>query len=588
MQVKRERSWGLGLFGLPFFGVGIGFLLFSVLPTLYDGWRMASWPSSMATLSQAQLTRSTSDGSTTYGVAARYRYQVAGRDYQGERVAINSGSDNIGDFQQQLGSRLEHLYRNNLPVTVYYNPVAPSEALLDRSLRWGLLGFKLIFVVIFGGVGLGLIIIALRGKKVIDTPEAAAKPWLRRVEWADNRIRSNARSGLYAIWGFAIFWNLVSLPALFGVAPVWQKQGAVALLILLFPAVGLLLLSWAVRKSLEWRRFGPTPLRLDPFPGAIGGDVAGEVLLNIPFEPQLVCEVTLSSLYSYISGSGKNRSRHERLEWQESGYARVERAANGVRALFRFAVPAGLHESEEHSSSYYLWRLNIKAELPGVDLDRDFEIPAYATGARAHGISVESAQERPRGVPEPSVESLLPLHREGIGLVLHYPMLRRPLHSLLGVLFGGVFGGVGLFLWGEAQREGGMLYLMSAVFTLVGGGIALAALYSALNALRVELDGHRLSVTRSVLGLPIKRRQVNYLEVWEVQERRGATTQQGNKHRIDYRVVAITTAGELVLAEQLDSQSKAKQVAEFFRKQLKLKGKAKAKAGEAELVIEVE
>jgi hypothetical protein len=184
------------------------------------------------------------------------------------------------------------------------------------------------------------------------------------------------------------------------------------------------------------------------------------------------------------------------------------------------------------------------------------------------------------------VESLLPLHREGIGLVLHYPMLRRPLHSLLGVLFGGVFGGVGLFLWGEAQREGGMLYLMSAVFTLVGGGIALAALYSALNALRVELDGHRLSVTRSVLGLPIKRRQVNYLEVWEVQERRGATTQQGNKHRIDYRVVAITTAGELVLAEQLDSHSKARQVADFFRKQLKLKGKAKE--GEAELVIEVE
>ena len=357
-----------------------------------------------------------------------------------------------------------------------------------------------------------------------------------------------------------------------------------ALLILLFPAVGLVLLTLAVRKSLEWRRFGATPLRLDPFPGAIGGDVGGEVLLNIPYDPQLVCEVTLSSLYSYVSGSGKNRSRHERVEWQDSGRARVERAADGMQLQFRFAVPAGQHESEEQSSSYYLWRLNIKAELPGVDLDRDFEIPVYATGERARSISIDSVQQVVRGAAPLSAEALLPLRREGMGLVLYYPMLRRPLHSLLGVVFGGIFAGTGLFLWSKAAHEGGMLYLMAGIFTLVGGGIVLGGLYSALNALRVELDGRRLTVTRSLLGIPLWRRQVSYHEVRTVTERRGATTQQGNRHQIDYKVVAETTAGEMVLAELLDSHSKAKLVAGFFREKLKLKGMK----AEQELVIEVE
>lgn len=584
-KMKIERSWLLGLFGLPFFAVGLGFLILSVIPSLYDGWQMASWPHTTATLLHAQLTSSTSDGSTTYGIGASYRYRVNGRDYSNDRVAISGGSDNVGSFQQQLGSRLEQHYRNNLPVTVYYNPADPADALLDRTIRWELIGFKLLFVVIFGGVGLGLIIFAMRGKRVIESAESKEKPWLRRTEWADNQIRSGARTGLYVIWGFAIVWNLISSAPAFMITEIWAEQGPLALLVLLFPAVGLMLLGWAIKKTLEWRRFGVTPLRMDPFPGAIGGDVGGEILLNIPFDPQMACEVTLSSLRSYISGSGKNRSRHESVEWQDSGYAKVERAANGLRLLFRFTVPQGQHESEGRSDSYYLWRLNLKAELPGVDLDRDFEIPVYATGEHARAITIDSAREVPHGVEKPRAESLLPIRRNGMVQELYYPMLRRPARAVLGILFGAAFAGVGLFLWGEAVSNGGMLYVMSAVFTLAGSGIVLGALYSAFNTLRVELDGHRLRVTRSVLGIAISSKQAAYHEVLTIKEKSGTVkTQQGNKHQIEYQVVAVTPQGELVLAEQLDSHSKAKLVAAFFRQQLKVKDKG----GESELVFEGE
>lgn len=584
-KIKTERSWRMVVLGLPFFCIGVGFLLFSVIPTLNEGWEMASWPSTTATLTQARLNSSSSDGTTTYGVEASYHYRVNGRDFNNDRVAINSGNDNIGDFQQQLGERLERHYRNEQPVTVYYNPNDPSDALLDRNIRWELLAFKLIFVVVFGGVGFALLIFGLRGKKVIDSPEVQQKPWLRRAEWFDNRIRSGARSGLYMIWVFAILWNLISSPGAFMFTTVWEEEGKVALLILLFPVIGLFLLVWAIRKTMEWKRFGYTPLQMDPFPGAIGGDVGGEIDLHIPFDPKMVCEVTLSSLYSYVSGSGKNRSRHERVEWQDSGFARVERSANGVKVLFRFAVPEGHHESEEHSNSYYLWRLNLKSELPGVDLDRDFEIPVYKTGEHARRITVDSSNEVPQGIPKLSAEALLPLRREGVGMVLYYPMLRRPGRALGGIIFGGIFAGVGLFLWGEAARTSGMLYFMAGVFSLVGWGIVMAGIYSALNSLRIELDGRKISVVRNVLAIPIKRKHCAYSEVRRVEERRGSFSSQNSKqHQIEYKVVAKTTSDELLLAEQLDSHSKAKLVVALFKKQLKVKEERQ----ESEFVFEVE
>ena len=568
-KLKTERSWLLALFGLPFFAVGVGVLFFMLIPSLYDGWRMASWPSTPGTLSHAELISSTSDGSTTYRVEARYHYRVDGAQYSNDRVAISSSGDNIGDFQQQLGRRLERQLHNRQPVAVYYNPHTPADSTLDRSMRWGLLGLKAVFVLAFGGVGFGLIFFALRGVRRIDSPESATRPWLQRIEWADNRIRSTARSGLYFAWGFALFWNLVSAPVAFMFQEIWEQEGNVALLMLLFPLIGVFLLLWAVRKTLEWRRFGATPLRLEPFPGAINGDVAGEVVLNIPFDPQLVCEVSLSSIHSYVSGSGKNRSRHERVEWQDSGYARVERAAKGVRLVFRFEVPDGLHESEEHSDNYYLWRLTISAEMPGTDLNRDFEIPVYRTAKRSRTISVDSANEVPHGVKREGIEGLLPVRRSGGVLDIYYPMLRRPGRALAILLFGGVFTGAGLFMWGEAARTSAMLYVMSAIFSLVGALVVLGGLYSAFNSLRVEIGGGELRTVRRLLGIPVRRYRLAYNEISAIEEKRGASsTQQGGRHHIEYSVVAKSRHGELVLAEHITSHSKVKRVVDFFKERL--------------------
>lgn len=161
-KTQRAGGWLLGLFALPFAAVGVGMLLLSVLPTLYDWARMQWWQPVPATLVAARLETSRSSKSSSYTVKASYRYQVAGREYQGDRVAISGGGDNVGDFQEALGARLEQALRDGAPVQVWVSPSDPTEAVIDRSLRPGLLALKMVFVVVFGGVGVGLLVHVLR------------------------------------------------------------------------------------------------------------------------------------------------------------------------------------------------------------------------------------------------------------------------------------------------------------------------------------------------------------------------------------------------------------------------------------------
>jgi len=566
--IKTERSYGLALFGLPFFLVGAGFLIWSVIPALYDGWRMQAWPSVSGSLTHADLIASHSDGSTTYRAEARYTYNILGRQFTHDRVAINSGGDNIGDFQEKLGRRLERLHRQGQPVAIFYDPADPQDAVVNRDLRWGLLGFKLIFVLVFGGVGAGLIFWGFRGKKTVDTPEAKDKPWLARPEWQDGVLRSGAKTGMYAIWGFAIVWNLISTPAAFMVMDAWRKEGAVALLILLFPLVGIGLFYWAIKLTREWKRFGVTPLTMDPFPGAIGGDVGGEIHVNTPYKPGMVARVTLTNIYSYVSGSGKNRSRKESAKWQDDGYARITPQSNGIDLQFRFVVPEGLHESEEAASSYYFWRLNVGLQLEGVDLDRSFEVPVYSTGETSAHIRINSSDERPVGVAKVTAESLLPITKAGNNKVIYYPMLRKPGQSLVLLLFGSIFAGAGIFLWGQAAKEGFMLYLMAVVFGLVGWGIVLGAVYTAFNSLKVTLDGRHIMSTRSFLGFPVNRYEYQYADVLSVEAREGMKSRSGNKHSIEYSIVARLPGKKITLAEHLDSASDKDRVIEYFENEL--------------------
>lgn len=562
--VKTQRSWFLALCGLPFFCIGAGLLVLSIVPTLFEAARMASWPETPGTLLQAQLISDRSSESTSYRVEAEYRYNVAGRGYNNNRAAIGAGSDNVGDFQQTLGSRLENAYQKGQTVSVWYDPANPADAVLNRDIRWGMLGFKSIFAIVFGGVGFALIYFGLRGATTTALPASGAQPWLQRPEWQSGVIHAGEKTGMYFAWGFAVFWNLISTPAAFFIPDIWHEKGALAFLVLLFPFVGLCLLFWAAKTTLEWKRFGATPMTMDPFPGSTGGDVGGEILVNTPYDPTALYEVTLNCINSYMSGSGKERSRSEKVIWQDKGYAEAHPTMRGVRLQYRFQVPDSLPESEEHGDNYHLWRLNLHCDMPGVDLSRSFEIPVYRSTEKSRHIVTLSTQHQPSGHTQPSATALLPLTKAGNRIDIYYPMLRKPLSALAILLFGGIFTGIGVFLWKQTAQQGFPLYFMSGVFSLVGGLIVLAGLYALFNSLHVQFDGRSLVAVRRILGIPVSNKAAAYPQVHAIEIKHNGSSQSGNTHHINYQVIAKTALGDIVLAEGLDAHSKAERVVEYF------------------------
>lgn len=555
VREKPKRQWLAAFFGLPFAAGGIAVLVFWTLPTIVDTWRAQSWEQGEARVTSAGLETRRGDDSTTYRANARYTYSYRGRDYQGDRVTIGGGSDNIGSFQQDLAQRLVRAREAGEPVPVWINPADPREAVLNRDFRWGVLALSLGLGLVFTGVGGSLGWFALRGRR--EMPAAAVeKPWLLRPEWARPEIRSSG--GVKVAWAMAVLWNVIAVPLGIVGALEFLDGNKPAAFALLFPLVGAGLLIRAVRQALAWRRFGPAPLVMDPHPGAIGGQVGGTVDVRLPYDSQLTFRTSLTCVYSYMSGSGKNRRRSERVVWQTDGVAHTVPQLGHTRLEILFDVDDGLPASDpKDESAYHLWRLHLEAELPGVDFERAFEIPVFPTGASSRALRRLSTEHRAAEEERARlIRHVLDIRHVPGGIELYYPPFRNPLARVLGLAFGAAFLAVGVF-------AGGAPLPMRVIFGLVGGGIAIASLYNLLVGLRVRIDQASLRTERRLLGVPaggvtLPRHEISCLALEQ-----SYSGSSGGKHTVYFKLQAKTSEGRAVrIGHNLAGRETAKQALE--------------------------
>jgi len=173
------------------------------------------------------------------------------------------------------------------------------------------------------------------------------QPWLERKAWASNQIKSQAKLSLFVTWGITLVWNLISLPILLDDKIYREiKHSPETALAFLFPLIGLGLFAASIHALIAWRKFGATPLVMDPFPASLGGHIGGTIDTGIPFSETSRFKVSAACIKSYISGSGKNRSRKERILWQTEGVCHATRSGKGTKLSFRFDSPSSLPESE--------------------------------------------------------------------------------------------------------------------------------------------------------------------------------------------------------------------------------------------------
>jgi len=212
------------------------------------------------------------------------------------------------------------------------------------------------------------------------------EPWLAKQEWADRRIEDVSTKAAGCFLAFALGWTLVSS----GIAATVLSQGdglGGFFFVLIFPAVGLLLVGVGINMMLRRRRFGIPVLELATLPGVPGETFAGMVRTTGTIDPVGGFRVRLHCLRRTVSGSGKNRRTDETTLWEhEEVMPGATRRADGIAIPVAIPLPADARETDESdSSNQVLWRLEVGAAVTGIDFKAQFEVPVFRTSPATPG-----------------------------------------------------------------------------------------------------------------------------------------------------------------------------------------------------------
>jgi hypothetical protein len=212
------------------------------------------------------------------------------------------------------------------------------------------------------------------------------EPWKWRDDWASGVIRENT-SGTTGLWIFSIFWIAVCSPVLFFMGGEVRRgnllRGNVPLLIaILFPLVGLALMGVAAYMTLRQRKYGRSVCRLSRMPAEPGQAIRGEIQARLAELPAEGFKLRLASIRRITTSSGKSSTTREETLWSEErivAAAAVGRSPEGMRLPFSFNVPATAEPTDiRNTRDQVVWRLEVEADVPGIDYDAKFELPVFA------------------------------------------------------------------------------------------------------------------------------------------------------------------------------------------------------------------
>jgi hypothetical protein len=410
-------------------------------------------------------------------------------------------------------------------------------------------------------------------KKKPAQAQTVDKPWLKRKEWRGPSIASQNKSTMWIAWGCAVFWTAIAFPLSIVEFQRYQQGESGLLFLLIFPLIGLGLFAWAITSTLTWRRFGKTPLTLDPYPGAIGGQVGGTLDINLPYDGKVAFNTTLTCLHVSFSGSSiSSSSRSERVVWESEGYAYTQRSTKGTRLELLFDVDDKLPASDfKNRSSYHVWRLRVKAKMPGTDFNRIYEIPVFPTGEQAahlHALSTDhqaAEEKRTQGI-----EKVLNISKIPGGVELYYPPFRHVLNKVIWMVFGGFLLGLSILM--------GQQGVSLTVQILLGGLGALAvfiSVYTLLVSLWVRIDHAVVHTQRRLLGYAVVNKRVPRDQVAGLALKLINNSAVGSEHKTYYNLEIHTHSGDTVtIGFNIVGRDTAKEVLESLSLLTNIEAKA--------------
>jgi hypothetical protein len=571
----RTAAGCLALFALPFAAVGV-VALYLTLDNLWSWARMSRWDAVPAQLESLDLATHNGDKSTTYEVRATYRYSFSGREYTGDRVAINRMADNIGSFQRDLYSKLEAARQRGGRVEAYVDPSNPASATLNRDLRGLLVAFESLFALVFGGVGFGLIFgVRVGFRRLAATRALQARhpdePWRWRADWAEGKIRSSARTSAYGAAGFAALWNAVAIPTGIIVWPEIEKGNYVALVGLLFPIAGVGLAVWAIR---AWRRAAlikSATLELQHTPVALGGRIRGAIRIDGPTPDASEFKIEVSCVERRRAG-GQRSDQSERILWQ--GEWTVPRGRCEVTDTYA-SIPLDLSIPGDQPAATgvddtdtVLWQLDASAGSTGRDFWLRFELPVFAVADASPDAAAEIEADAAATGPDAHVLESLGIAYERLPQGGESWTFRRAQHKSTAAAvtaFAMVFGAAALGLW--FAKAPAFFALAFACFDALLLWFASDLWFTEY---RVTLDRGLLTVAKR--GIAGARTPVQIPQAWIRAIRAQRGMQSGHKLYYDLRVE--TAEDSLTAARSIEDYSVAVWLAKHWQ------GPAPALSGE--------
>jgi hypothetical protein len=145
-------------------------------------------------------------------------------------------------------------------------------------------------------------------------------------------------------------------------------------------------------------------------PGVTGGQLGGVIRTKVNLRPEDGFHLSLRCVRRVTSGSGKNRSTTEHIEWEDSRVVTrelMERDFSQSAIPVQFGIPYDAPETtRDDQNPQIVWRLHISAKVPGIDYDATFEVPVYQTADSSPDFKVDTSM-LDGYVETPSVESLI-------------------------------------------------------------------------------------------------------------------------------------------------------------------------------------
>jgi hypothetical protein len=413
--------------------------------------------------------------------------------------------------------------------------------------------FLMLFSLIFGGVGFGLLYAAWRGHKVEQElarlrAERPGEPWITRADWVSGRIKCSSKTGMWAMWVFALIWNAISWPVVFAVPGELAKGNKPILIALIFPAVGIGFIIAAILATMRYRKFGISWFEMASVPGAVGGYLAGVIRVNRPLLGAEVVEVRLVNINRVVTGSGKNRSTSERIVWESLGVLNKD-----FDIPVYFSIPDEVQATnEENQNNSYLWRLEVRARMPGVDYNAQFEVPVFRVASQPTAPDFVRDLDRYRVVDSPMEtppDAKVVFNRYGMnGPEFFFPACRTPGFAIVTTIIFAALA-VGAWLMWNA--------MVPKIFPVGMLLFDLLVFYSVMNAWfarsRVTINPGAITVQNGLPGLA-KARAIRSDEISQIKATPGAN--MGGKVYYDLNV-HLTSGRKVRLASMIESQREA-------------------------------